>query len=127
MNEITECTDEQPTTNKEGFYAAGGLIGALLASSCCIIPFLLLSLGVGGAWIGNLTALARYQPIFLTIAISLLAAGFWKVYRKPKKICAPGSYCATPASSRMIRIALWMAAMLIIAAVAVNLIAPLFI
>lgn len=127
MNEITECTDEQPTANKEGLYAAGGLIGALLALSCCIVPFLLLTLGVGGAWIGNLTALAPYQPIFLTVAIASLAAGFRKVYRKPKNACATDSYCATPASGRVIRIALWAATLLIVAAVAVNLIAPLFI
>jgi len=37
---------------------AGGIIGALVASSCCIVPLVLFSLGVGGAWIGNLTALA---------------------------------------------------------------------
>ncbi|VAW87179.1 hypothetical protein MNBD_GAMMA17-418 [hydrothermal vent metagenome] len=123
MNETTE----QPNTGREGLYAAGGLIGALLASSCCIVPFLLLTLGVGGAWVGNLTALATYQPIFLTVAVALLAVGFWKVYRKPKNACAPGSYCATPASGRVIRIALWAATLLIIAAVAVNLIAPLFI
>ena len=127
MSEITEHTDVQPNTSKEGLYAAGGLIGALLASSCCIVPFLLLTLGVGGAWVGNLTALAPYQPIFLTVAIVLLAAGFWKVYRKPENSCAPGSYCATPASGRVIRVALWAATLLIIAAVAVNLIAPLFI
>ena len=127
MNEITERADEQPNTGREGLYAVGGLIGALLASSCCIVPFLLLTLGVGGAWVGNLTALAPYQPIFLTVAIALLATGFWKVYRKPKNTCTPDSYCATPASGRVIRIALWSATLLIIAAVAVNFIAPLFI
>jgi len=127
MNEITECTNEQLTTNREGLYAAGGLIGALLASSCCIVPFLLMLLGVGGAWIGNLTALAPYQPIFLTVAIASLVAGFWKVYRKPKTACATDSYCATPASGQVVRMALWIAILLIAAAVAVNLIAPLFI
>ena len=127
MNEITNCTDEQPTTSRESLYAAGGLIGALLASSCCIAPFLLLTLGVGGAWVGNLTALAPYQPIFLTVAIGLLAAGFWKVYRKPKNACTPNAYCTTPASGPVTRTALWAATLLIAAAVAVNLIAPLFI
>ncbi len=106
MNEITEYTNEQLTTNREGLYAAGGLIGALLASSCCILPFLLLTLGVGGAWIGSLTVLAPYQPIFMMVAIGLLAAGFWQIYRKPKNACASGTFCTTPASGRVIRIAL---------------------
>ena len=42
--------------------AVGGVIGAVLASSCCIGPLLLVTLGASGAWIGNLTALKTYQP-----------------------------------------------------------------
>src|SRR5260221_7710285 len=42
--------------------AAGGLLGAVAASSCCIVPLILFGLGVSGAWIGNLTRLAPYQP-----------------------------------------------------------------
>jgi hypothetical protein len=37
--------------------AAGGIIGGILASSCCILPLVFFGLGVSGAWIGNLTAL----------------------------------------------------------------------
>ncbi len=32
----------------QGFVAAGGLFGALAASSCCIAPLVLFSLGAGG-------------------------------------------------------------------------------
>jgi len=39
--------------------AAGGLLGALAASSCCILPLVLFGLGIRGAWIGNLTQLAE--------------------------------------------------------------------
>ncbi len=40
--------------------AAGGILGALAASSCCILPLVLVlfSVGISGAWIGNLTELA---------------------------------------------------------------------
>ncbi len=37
--------------------AAAGLLGALASMSCCIIPLFLFSIGVSGAWMGNLTAL----------------------------------------------------------------------
>ena len=51
-------------------------VAALLASVCCLGPLLLLLLGVSGAWIGNLTLLEPYRPLFITIAIvSLLLAG----------------------------------------------------
>jgi mercuric ion transport protein len=45
---------------------AGGLLGALATSSCCVLPLVLFSIGAGGGWIGKLTALARYQPVFQT-------------------------------------------------------------
>jgi mercuric ion transport protein len=47
--------------------AAGGILAAIAASSCCIVPLLLFGLGVSGAWIGNLTRLAPYQPIFVAM------------------------------------------------------------
>ncbi|WP_342634038.1 mercuric transporter MerT family protein [Mesorhizobium waimense] len=43
---------------RQRLLVAGGLLGALAASSCCIVPLVLFSLGIGGAWISNLTALA---------------------------------------------------------------------
>ena len=61
-------------SRKRGLFAAGGVIGAVLASSCCIGPLLLLSVGVSGAWIGNLTALAPYQPLFLVLTLAALWA-----------------------------------------------------
>jgi MerT mercuric transport protein len=42
--------------------AAGGVLGALAAASCCILPLVLFGLGVSGAWIGTFTQLAPYQP-----------------------------------------------------------------
>jgi mercuric ion transport protein len=45
---------EQP--NGRGALATGGL-AAILASTCCLGPLVLVALGVSGAWIGNLTLL----------------------------------------------------------------------
>src|ERR1700724_3312450 len=61
--------------------AAGGLLGALAASSCCILPVVLFSLGVSGAWIGNFTQLAPYQPYFIAATICFLGYGYWLLYR----------------------------------------------
>ncbi len=110
--------------NGKGGYAAGGLIGAILASTCCIAPFVLLLLGVSGAWISHLTALAPYQPVFLIASLGFLAAGFWKVYGKSKTSCAEGSSCGTPQSDKIVKIALWMAALLIMTAMGVEWIGP---
>lgn len=109
-----------------GLYPAGGLIGAIPASTCCIVPFILLTLGISGAWISHVTALAPYQPLFLIASLGFLAAGFWKVYGKPKSSCEEGSACATTRSDKGVKVALWMATLLIVSAFGMELIGPLF-
>lgn len=106
--------------------ATGGLIGAVLASSCCVIPFALISLGISGAWIGTLSALEPLKPLFATVTIALIAAGFWHVYfRKPEE-CKDGSYCARPGSSRLTKSALWLATAIVLIALTIDFWAPLF-
>lgn len=102
----------------------GSILTAIGAASCCVIPFTLATIGVSGAWIGNLTALAPYQPYFLGLTALLLAGGFFLVYRKRNTACADGSYCARTASDRTAKIALWTATVLVILAVAFPYAAP---
>ncbi len=120
-----ETVDEQGTGRKR-LIAAGGLLGAVLASSCCIAPLLLLTLGVSGAWMSNLTALAPYQGYFIAATLAFLAAGYWYVYFKPRKACDDGSYCASPQSDRLVKIVLWLATALVALALGVNFMLPLF-
>lgn len=106
--------------------AAGSVLGAILASSCCIVPLVLITLGASGAWIGNLTALEPFKPIFVGVTMILLGFGFWHVYRKPKEACEDGSYCATDTSSRITKSALWIATVLVLLALTIDYWAPLF-
>lgn len=103
--------------------AAGGLLGALAASSCCILPLVLFSLGISGAWIGNLTALAPYQPHFAVVTLGLLGYGYYLVYRRPQQ-CAEGEACAGPLPNRTVKVALWSATALIAAALVFPYAAP---
>jgi len=105
--------------------AIGSIIGALAASSCCIVPLILFSLGISGAWIGNLTALAPYKPLFVTGTAGVLGYGFYLVYWKPRQACADGAVCARPMPNRLVQVALWIATVLVIAAFAFDYVAPL--
>ena len=113
-----------PNDRKTRWIAAGGILGALAASSCCIVPLVLFSLGISGAWIGNLTALSPYKPIFITITLGFLGYGFWMVYRKPKA-CADGAACARPLPNRLVKTALWASTLLIFTAIFWAQIAPI--
>jgi mercuric ion transport protein len=104
--------------------AAGGLLGALAASSCCILPLAMFGLGVSGAWIGNFTQLAPYQPYFIAPTLAFLAYGYWLVYGR--RACADGNACARPLPNRIVKASLVVATLLVVAALALDFIAPLF-
>ena len=106
--------------------AFGGILAAFGAASCCVLPFTLFTLGISGAWIGNLTALEPYQPLFAILAFGAIGSGFYLVYRKPKAACADDSYCASPRSTRVAKTGLWTATVLVIVALAFPQLAPLF-
>ncbi|MGB1215789.1 MAG: mercuric transporter MerT family protein [Pikeienuella sp.] len=125
MTDVTDVDLKQvgPETKKARMIAAGGVLGAFAASTCCVVPLILFSLGISGAWIGNLTALEPYKPIFIALTLGFLGYGFWMVYRKPKA-CAEGEACARPLPNRLVKTALWASAVLILIALFWNWIAP---
>ena len=105
--------------------AAGGLLGALAASSCCIVPLALFGLGVSGAWIGNSPGL---PPISRTSSPTLacLRCGYWLVYRSSARACADSEACARPLPNRIVKTSLILATILVVAALGLDFIAPLF-
>jgi mercuric ion transport protein len=114
------------STRGQRLMAAGGLLGALAASSCCILPVVLFSLGVSGAWIGNFTQLAPYQPYFLAATLIFLGTGYWLVHRASKHACAEGEACARPLPNRLVKALLVVATILVMAALGFDFLAPLF-
>ena len=107
-------------------FTSGSVLGAIAMSSCCILPLALFSIGVTGAWIGNLTALYPYKMYFFIATAAFLGGGFYKVYSKPKQVeCPEESYCASPVSDRANKIVLWSATTLTLAALAFPYAAPL--
>lgn len=117
---------EETASRKQGWFAAGGVIGAILASACCIGPLVLLLLGVSGAWIANLTALEPYKPYFAGIAFVFIGLAFRQVYVRPKPACVGSSYCARPQSTLITKTALWLALGLVLLALTIIWWAPLF-
>lgn len=82
------------TAGGRGALFVGGL-AAILASTCCLGPLVLLMLGISGAWIASLTALEPYRPIFITVAAAALFVSYRPIFR-PAAACRPGEVCAVP-------------------------------
>ena len=74
---------------------AAGIVAAVGASICCVGPLLLLALGIGGAWISNLTALEPYRPIFVGLTLLFLGLTYRQLYLVPQP-CAGGAACPDP-------------------------------
>ncbi len=126
----SEADDTLATTGGEGagragWMAAGGILGAIAASTCCVVPLVLFSLGVSGAWIGNLVALEPYKPVFIAITFGFLGYGYWLAYQAPEA-CDGDAACARPLSDRLVKTALWVSTILVLIALFWNWIAPVF-
>src|SRR5258708_35572162 len=92
---IERSMPERVTLSDSGatLLAAGGLAAAFGAASCCVLPMLLGSLGLAGAWLGSLALLAGpYRPVFLATAVVGLVGGgllFWR--GRSAVACMPGT------------------------------------
>jgi len=98
---------------------------AILASTCCVGPLLLLLLGFSGAWIGNLTLLEPLRPWFIGAAVVSLAFAWRRIWR-PVEQCAPGEVCALPAVRSSYRWLFALVVMLVLLALVFPSIAPWF-
>jgi mercuric ion transport protein len=84
----------------------------------------LFSLGIGGAWVGNFTQLAPYQPYFIAATLAFTGTGYWLVYRSSKVACTAGEACARPIPNRLVKIVLIAATVIVIGAWAFDYVAP---
>jgi mercuric ion transport protein len=94
---------------------AGGLVSALGAASCCALPLLLGSIGIGSAWLGTLALLAGpHRPVLLAAAVICLVGGsgvlFWR--RRAAAACAPRTVCVRSVPSAFVTGALALGAVL---------------
>lgn len=92
-------------------------LAGLGASACCLLPLVLVSIGVGGAWMGSLAALDPWRPWFTAAALVALAAGAWALHR-PRRDCTPGSSCELPQTATRARVLFWIAATVVVAMLA---------
>jgi mercuric ion transport protein len=104
---------------------AAGILAAIGASVCCAGPLVLLALGISGAWIGNLTALEPYRPLFIGLTLLFLGLAFRALYLVPRT-CAPGTQCVEPHTIRRQRLVFWSVAAFSVGLLAVPWLAPLF-
>jgi mercuric ion transport protein len=107
-----------------GALLVGGL-AAVLASTCCLGPLVLVALGLSGAWIGNLTLLEPYRPFFIAGALVVLFLAGRRIFR-PAQTCQPGELCAVPRTRRLYKIVFGIVSVLVLLALVFPYVAKFF-
>lgn len=107
-----------------GALLVGGL-AAILASTCCLGPLVLVALGLSGAWIGNLTLLEPYRPFFIAGALVALFFAGRRIFR-PEQACQAGEVCAVPGTRRLYKIVFGIVSALVLVALVFPYVAKFF-
>jgi len=100
------------------------VLAAIIGSLCCVAPLVLLALGISGAWIGQLTALEPYRPIFIGVTVVFVGLAYRQLYFVPAR-CAPGEACANPRLQHRQRQIFWVVVVGLAALIAFPWYAPL--
>jgi len=107
-----------------GALFVGGL-AAILASTCCLGPLLLVAVGLSGAWIGNLTRLEPYRPFFIGAAVVALFFAGRRIFR-PAHACETGEVCAVPRTRQIYKIVFAIVSVLVLIALVFPYVVKLF-
>jgi mercuric ion transport protein len=72
---------------------AFAVVSTILASTCCVLPLVLVLVGITGAWMVSLAALKPLTPVFVVLALGAIGWAGYLVFR-PVAVCT-GDPCET--------------------------------
>jgi len=127
---MSSTSPRTPTPRQPGPAAALALaaFATLLACTCCVLPLVLVILGLSGAWISRMHVLEPYAPALIAVAIASLGLAAWQIFRTSAQAgdaCnADGSPCRVVQSSA--RRWFWLVASLALVPIVLPLLAPWF-
>jgi mercuric ion transport protein len=117
-DDLQPAVSQRPPARETGalLIAAGGLAAAFGAASCCALPVLLGSFGLGSAWLAGVAWLAAPHQIALLIAavVCLASGGAAFLWRRRVASCGPGAVCRRSITSALLTSTLLVGAVLVV-------------
>lgn len=114
----TGSSATRPRSSGAALLTVGGLAAAFGVAACCALPLLLISLGVGTAWLGGIASFAApNRNLLLILAALTLAAGAFLLWRQQRHAatCGPNGVCTLPAARVLTLVGLIIGVVLLIA------------
>lgn len=94
----------------------GGMAAAFGVASCCALPILLTSAGLGAGWLGGIAlAASPYRTLLLASSALFLAGGAALLWRQQHRAmtCGPDGVCTPPVVRAILFIGLLLGAILL--------------
>ncbi|HJV84186.1 MAG TPA: mercuric transporter MerT family protein [Noviherbaspirillum sp.] len=82
-----KAANARPRKNLSTGLMALAVGSSIIASTCCVLPLVLVLVGITGAWMVNLTSLRPITPFFTAISIGALVWAGVLVFR-PSPACS---------------------------------------
>ncbi len=117
--------ESENTEKNTSWLGIGAVLAAIGASACCVGPLLLLSLGIGGAWMSTLTSMEAVRPFFMILTLLFIWGGFMKLYLNTDD-CEEGVVCASNQVIHRQRQIFWIGSIAILLLLAFPWYAPYF-
>ncbi|WP_298189686.1 mercuric transporter MerT family protein [Novosphingobium sp.] len=94
----------------------GGIAAAFGVASCCALPILLTTTGLGAGWLGGIAmAASPYRTLLLSLSALFLMGGAILLWRQQRAAmtCGPDGACTPPTMRAILLIGLLLGAILL--------------
>ena len=103
MTETSSVDESPPAAAPQAFWSAlltlGGLSAAFGVAACCALPLLMISMGLGTAWLAGIASVATpIRSLLLVVAALALAGGAILLWRQQLQAatCGANGVCTPP-------------------------------
>jgi len=124
MNNTTFTEDNSPLLNSGRVSLCIGGVATVLASICCLGPFLLITIGLSSSWILFLITLSEWsRPFFILVALVALFFAYQRIWH-PASAYKSGQICAIPQVKMTYKVYFLAVAMLAVVVLMLPYVAP---
>ena len=129
LEPVTVSNSATGSERKAGRLVALAVVASLLASTCCVLPLVLVLVGITGAWMSTLVAMKPVTPYAIAVCVGALGWAGWLLF-KPAAACrigdAPGEDGSCATTRPVVRRVFVVCALMIGLLLSFPLFAPLF-